>query len=116
MSVTRPVIEAEIMFLSQGEIGRTNPLVLNHPTARYRPHVTLDHAHRPEHVARPERLGVEFPRQGENLETGVPTILRFELLYSGVDYSALKPGVRFRILEGPKLVGTGTVTRVITGE
>ena len=111
--MSRSIIEAEIIFRTQEEVGRTNPLVLSHSTARYRPHVTLNESARAEHVPSSERLGVEFLRQCENLEPGVPTVLRFEPLYSGIDYSGLKPGVRFRILEGPLLVGDGQVIRVL---
>jgi hypothetical protein len=108
-----PVFEAEITFRTQQEVGRANPLVLNHPTARYRPHVTLNTSLSPYHVPSSERLGSQFPRQGKDLQAGVPTLLRFEALYSDVDYSGLRPGARFRILEGPLLVGTGRIVRIL---
>jgi hypothetical protein len=114
--VTRTIVEAEITFRTQEEVGRKNPLVLNHPTARYRPHVTLNMSRPPEHVPGTERLGVEFPQQCPDLKPEVSTMLRFQPLYEGVDYSGLTPGVQFRILEGPLLVGTGVVRRILDTE
>jgi hypothetical protein len=108
------VIEAEITFRSQNEIGRANPLVLDHPTARYRPHVTVNLRDSPTQISGEERLGVQFPPQSSDLHAGVPAVLRFHTLFRDVDCSALKPGVEFRILEGPLVVGTGRVIRVLT--
>jgi len=113
-TVTRPIVEAEITFRTPEETGRTNSLVLSHATARYRPHVTLNMSTSPEHLSSAERLGVEFPRQCEDLKAGEPTVLQFQPLYEGIDYSGLKPGARFRILEGPHLVGVGQVTRILS--
>lgn len=112
--MTRPIVEAEITFRTQEQAGRTNPFVLSHATARYRPHVTLNLSTSPAHVSSMERLGVEFPRQCEDLKAGEPTVLHFQPLYEGIDYSGLKPGARFRILEGPRVVGEGQVTRILS--
>jgi hypothetical protein len=111
--VTRPIVEAEIIFRTQEEVGRKSPLVLNHPTARYRPHLTLNVSMNPERVPSSERLGIEFPRQCEHLTPSVPTVLQFQALFDGVDYSGLKAGAHFRILEGPLFVGSGHVIRVL---
>jgi hypothetical protein len=106
-------IEAEITFRPAIEVGRTTPLRLDHPTARYRPHVTVKTSTPPLLVSPEDRLGVEFPQQCEELQPGRATRLRFQALYPNVDYSALQPGVDFSILEGPVEVGSGRVVRVI---
>lgn len=110
MLATRALIEAEIVFL---EIGRKSPLTLSHPTARYRPHVsTLDLAQSDE-IRSVDRLGVEFPLQEREVRPGVPARYVFNPLFSDLDYSMLRSGVLFVILEGDIVVGRGRVISVI---
>ena len=111
----RHVFEAEITFRTQEEIGRKNPLVLNHPTARYRPHLTVNQSVTSARVPSSDRLGIQFPQQAEDFQPGIPTLLRFEPLYEGIDYSFLTPGTSFSILEGPLLVATGCIVRILPG-
>ena len=51
-------------------------------------------------------LGVKVAsliRQGNQL------VASFELVYPGVNYDMLEPGASFQIVEGPNVVGSGTV-------
>lgn len=112
-SPSRMTIEAELTFRPANEGGRTTPLRLDHPTVRYRPHVTVKTSTPPSLVSSEDWLGVEFPQQWEELQPGRATRLRFQPLYPSVDYSALQRGVDFSILEGPLKVGSGRVVRVI---
>jgi len=113
VTATRPIVEAEITFRTPEEGGRSNPMDLSDPNVRYRPHLILNESTNPEYLSNTERLGVEFPLQCGDFRPGVPVILRFQPLYEGIDYSGLKPGARFGLLEGPRLVAIGHVTRVL---
>jgi hypothetical protein len=102
--VKHPIIEAEITFLK--------PRVLNHPDARYRPHVTLNLYDDPYAIPGPERLGVEFSSQSPDVTPGLSTVLSFYPLFPGLEYSGMSAGAEFRLLEGPTVVATGRVLRV----
>ncbi|MFN3690848.1 MAG: hypothetical protein ACK4UU_08000, partial [Fimbriimonadales bacterium] len=68
----------------------------------YRPHLRVHE----------EYLGVRILSvTAEEIRPGIDYRVGLELLYSGVDYSELAPGVRFEILEGPRVVGTGQILR-----
>jgi len=55
-------------------------------------------------------LGVRFLSETDQLlRPGETASITLELLYE-VDYGALKPGVEFDLLEGPRVVGRGKVT------
>ena len=107
----RPIFEAQVIFNATSQSRRTNVLNLDHPTARYRPHVSVkDPA-----IAAPtseDRLAVQFPQQAVDVEPGKPVDVQFEPLFPTVDYSALKPGVTFVVLEGPNVVARGRVTGI----
>lgn len=71
---------------------------------------SLNYGYRPHFVASgdTEMLGVEF------LESGLAKFNEFgeavvKLLYNKVDYSKLEKGVTFNIVEGPRVVGEGSV-------
>jgi hypothetical protein len=55
-----------------------------------------------------EMLGVEFVEL-DSAPAGATALGTVRLLYDGVDYSALSPGITFGILEGPHVVGSGQV-------
>ena len=68
--------------------------------AGYRPHLVIK--------GTTEYLGIEFYRsQLQSFDKYGTASIR--LLYDGVDYSALKVGTKFDILEGTKVVGEGEV-------
>ena len=57
-----------------------------------------------------QMLGVYFIGVPEDAEPGQPFNLNLGLLYHpDVDYSDLKPSASFEVLEGAKVIGTGTV-------
>jgi hypothetical protein len=88
------VLEAEVVFYRPEQGGRTHV-----PTSDYRPHFST----KPD-----EMLGVRVLSFSDSL-LGKPLKIAFELIYDGVDYSALAPGTEFKILEGPRVVGSGVV-------
>lgn len=91
-------IDGIIQFLTAAEGGRTTPP--GELRGQYCPHLRVHE----------EYLGVRIlSDSAEDIRPGVDYRVRLELLYSGVDYSELAPGVRFEILEGPRVVGTGQV-------
>lgn len=53
-------------------------------------------------------LGIRFIEGGE-LHLGEEHSATVELMYEGVDYSALRPGVTFSVCEGPNVVAVGVV-------
>jgi translation elongation factor EF-Tu-like GTPase len=58
-----------------------------------------------------EYLGVRF-LTGPEVAAGEPGVFTLSLMYHPeVDYSALKPGVKFSIREGGKVVATGHVVK-----
>jgi hypothetical protein len=59
-----------------------------------------------------DRLGVEFPLQGREVCLGVPARYVFNPLFSDLDYSMLRSGVLFVILDGDMIVGRGRVISV----
>lgn len=54
-------------------------------------------------------LGICFVDGPEFIAPGGSGEVEFECIYDGVSYDELRPGVRFRIVEGPNTVGTGIV-------
>lgn len=91
-------IDGLIQFLTAAEGGRKNPP--QDFKGPYRPHLRVQK----------EYLGVRIDSDTtEEIRPGIDYHVRLELLYSGVDYSELAPGVRFEILDGARVVGTGQV-------
>jgi hypothetical protein len=90
-------LAVSIEFLPTREGGRLTP-----PEAdgRYCPHLRV----RPNGTY----LGVRFVG-GSELALGTICSAIVELMYEGVDYSVLSPGVAFAVCEGPSVVGTGVV-------
>src|SRR5262245_27204039 len=109
-------IEAEITLLSTAEGGRTSALVLDHPTARYRPHIVVGDAHQRKAIIGPdgfgaeEYLGVQFRRTTFQLLPGDNATVWLDLMYyPSLDYRHLLPGATFTIREGAQVVGFGKV-------
>lgn len=94
------MIAAEVVFYGPNDGGRQHPLDLSR--GEYTPHLSTEDQ---------ERLGVRFLPSRGVFETGEPLQIEAELLYPNVDYSALTPGSKFKILEGTNTVGEGRVTR-----
>jgi hypothetical protein len=110
----RYFIDADVQLISTADGGRTEPLHLGHPSARYRPHVVVgDIAQR---VAvgdgNETYLGVEFQPQDTTLWPGGGSArVRLGLMdYPAPEYDALQRGVTFTVREGARVVGYGTVT------
>lgn len=72
-------------------------------TGQYRPHLVLDTDR--EAVF----LGVQFMEGADDFTFDVDARAIVRLPYENVDYSGLKPGVTFKIMEGTKRVGQGSV-------
>jgi len=69
----------------------------------YRPHVRVG--------SEGHYLGVSFLVGPELIAPGTEAIVKMALVHHPeVDYSALLVGTHFQILEGPHVVGAGTVT------
>ena len=109
-------IEAEITLLATADGGRTSELHLDHPTARYRPHVVVGDPHQrkaiigAEGVVSEEYLGVQFRRTDSRLMPGDSAKVWLELMYyPDLDYRQLIPEATFTIREGAKVVGFGKV-------
>jgi hypothetical protein len=92
-----------VEFLPMREGGRLTPPEAN---GRYCAHLRVR--------SNGTYLGVRFVGGGElTLGTSCPAIV--ELMYEGVDYSLLSPGVTFMVCEGPSVVGTGVVSGPANG-
>lgn len=90
--------EATVTFKASSDGGRQMPAL----QGQYRPHLRIGSG---------EYLGVAFVGEPNlPIEPGTTVTAVFELMYDGVDYSALTEGSRFDILEGPRVVGFGYVT------
>lgn len=57
-------------------------------------------------------LGVRLTKLKNFPEFGLPIQVCFEHIYPDVDYSSFDVGSNFEILEGPRVVGKGTVKTV----
>ncbi|MCA9233106.1 MAG: hypothetical protein KDA57_20840 [Planctomycetales bacterium] len=88
-------MEARVRMLGPERGGRSEPCLF----IGYRPHLSVQEG---------EMLGVEFTSVPPNPTPDVQLDVRFRLPYA-VDYSSLAPGAEFKILEGARVVGFGTV-------
>jgi translation elongation factor EF-Tu-like GTPase len=115
----RYFIDADVHFISTADGGRTQPLYLDHPTARYRPHVVVGDVSQRVAIFKGNHsietyLGVEFQPQNTTLWPGDSARVRLGLMfYPAPEYDALQRGVTFTVREGAKVVGYGTVTSSI---
>ncbi len=99
--------EVVIQLLPTDKGGRQSPLDLrNDNSGQYRPHFRVI-------GGSGELLGVAFTDGPDGpVLPGEKTSATVKSLYEpGVDYGELVEGARFEILEGPHVVGFGTVTR-----
>lgn len=74
------------------------------PVTGYHPHVVAEGTQ--------EYLGIRFVIP-EPVPLGCEFTCEVTLMYAHVDYSALRPGVKFLIKEGPHTVGEGAVLDMI---
>lgn len=104
------MIKAKITFLSYEDGGRKTPLNLSYRAGScgYCPHLVVQSPTIREHNKSDHYLGIRLVSEKEIIP-GTPIDLEVELMYPGVDYSALIPGATFTIREGPKIVGFGSV-------
>jgi hypothetical protein len=91
--------EVDVEFYSEG--GRKRPVALG--SGKYWPHLRV--------AGDGEYLGVKFVRGPEWVELGSSARAIVETIFEGVDYTKMKSGIHFEILEGPRAVGRGTVLR-----
>jgi hypothetical protein len=98
-------IEIEVAFLSRDAGGRLTPLE-SLSTGSYRPHLRVCGAG--------EMLGVRFIDGPDQIVSGRQYRAKVSLMYGGVDYSPLKSGALFIVVEGPQIVGIGCVIRGTT--
>lgn len=96
-------IELKVIFLPLESGVRATPPILD--DKGYRPHLRI-----PPHE---ELLGVEFIEgPDEPVEPGVATFASVRLsYYPNMSYAELIFGAEFEIVEGPHVVGHGSVTR-----
>ena len=103
-----------VRFLTSDEGGRRSG-VPNLSSGQYMPHLVVGDPSRTGELMRHEALsgdhmlGVRFVEGAIGVACGqnVPCVV--ELLYAGVDYSALRAGVGILVVEGRKIVATGNV-------
>jgi translation elongation factor EF-Tu-like GTPase len=105
--------KAKITFLSHEHGGRKTPVNLSYQESSgncgYCPHLVVQLPTIREHNKSDHYLGVRLISEKEIIP-GMPIDLDMELMYPGIDYSALVPGATFTIREGPKIIGFGIVT------
>src|SRR4051812_36114495 len=94
-----PDVEAEITFLTPEEGGRSTPA-----RSRYRPQFYYDGHH---WDADHEYPDVEWVYPGQT----VRTLLRF--LSPENHIAHVTPGLAFQIREGARIVGRGTITKIL---
>ena len=95
--------DVRVRLLSPGVRGRNTPTRMRGTRASsYKPHFRVEGG---------EWLGVAFLEGPEWVAPGEEADATVELLYDGVDYSALRPGTAFEVLEGAHVVAHGTVLR-----
>lgn len=97
-----PDIEAQIYFLTTAEGGRSGPV-----RSGYRPQFFYDDHHWDAHQEYPER---EWVGPGET----VKTLLWFAS--PQCHWGKVSPRMEFEIMEGPRVVGRGTVTAILNLE
>lgn len=92
--------EAEVVFLTTAEGGRINP-----PLTGYRPdhNFGLDTLNCAQHEY-PENTLVEF---------GKPVLTKMRLLAPEFQSNRLYIGFKFTVQEGGRIVGNGTITKII---
>jgi len=90
-------IQAEVVMLDESEGGRKPPKLFN----GYRPHIVI----KPD-----ELLGIIFKSVPEKvLSNQAVKVLLAPAYIDTVDYSAIKPGAKFQIVEGKRVVGNGHI-------
>ncbi len=97
-------IEALLLLHLPGEGGRS---LLAPETGLYRPHLRVG--------SEGEYLGVQLIKGPQMIRPGDSARVHFRCVYPGVDYSPLKPGARFEMVEGRQVVGVGSVVAVSAG-
>ncbi|TGE31084.1 hypothetical protein [Desulfosporosinus sp. Sb-LF] len=98
----QPELYVEVEFFSSEEGDRTTPIFLTDYPG-YRPHFRV--------IGYTEYLGVPFldtPHRIINPHERVPIAVSL-VYYPNVTYDKLIDGVEFEILEGPRVIGKGTV-------
>lgn len=91
------IIEAKIVFRLQDEGGRQQvPSGIS-----YRPHLVVENS--------VVYLGVNFIEIPDQVQLGVPYTQKMRLMYDLKEYELLQKGTKFKIMEGPNIVGEGCV-------
>lgn len=99
--------EVLITLLPTVDGGRERPIdISTDADPSYRPHLRV-------RGGNGEYLGVEFVDGPDGpLEPGDRTYATVRTLYAGVNYDALIAGCEFDIMEGGKVIGSGTLIRI----
>jgi translation elongation factor EF-Tu-like GTPase len=97
------MFEAKVSFLRAAR--RQPPRGVKGPPM-YHPHVVVDDS---------EYMGMQIELPSE-VQFETEYVLRMYPLYKQVDYSVLREGVRFSIMEGAKKVGDGIVVSIVASE
>jgi len=88
-----------VRFLATAEGGREGPVSLE--SGQYRPHLQVNEG---------QYLGVAFTKGPARIEPGAEANASVALVYEpGVNYSALKEGASFKVMEGGTPVAVGEV-------
>jgi translation elongation factor EF-Tu-like GTPase len=97
--VEPPRLEVEVVFI-MAEVGGRSLAPQHLSSGRYRPHLRV--------AGVGEFLGVAFVDGPALVEAGQQVRATVSLIY-GVDYSPLKAGTLFSVVEGPHFVAFGVV-------
>jgi hypothetical protein len=115
MDARRPLIKAEIVFLTAEEGGRAQAPAIG-GGSRYMPHIVIqDRAVRraesdASHVTRDAYQGVYFKEAPPDFRLGVSGSFVVELMqYPKRAYEDVQPGATFTVREGPRVVAHGIV-------
>jgi hypothetical protein len=108
---TRQIV---VCFLAAAEGGRRAG-VPNLSSGQYQPHVVVGDPSRRGELTNEEALssgymlGVRFVDGPHDAVCGQQLACEVDLLYPGVDYAPLRPGVGILVVEGARIVATGNV-------
>jgi hypothetical protein len=94
-------LDVIVRFHSAEQGGRS--VLPNLAAGKYRPHLVLDADHEATY------LGVQFVECADDFMFDMDAQAVVRLPYENVDYSGLRPGATFKIMEGTKCIGQGAV-------
>jgi translation elongation factor EF-Tu-like GTPase len=112
VTAPKPIIDAEIVFLSKEEGGRTHRIFEG-----YRPHIVIQSrsirvaTYDERGMGNEHYLGVRFLRCPAEYTVGTSANFTMELMHHPrVDYSTAVTGQEFTVREGGRVIGHGEIT------